>query len=494
MIHACYEGLNSYAACGVQKQSVAKATPIGTVVQTPSSVSNPSFKGVFSAWRLRTTLDSREDRKQYLKLLCKLDREGRNMLEYLLKTGILMSKDSQNNTTLSNLTKIVTTERAEGLSAKGILKDTVKTLANPYNVSQILGDIPSRYAKQVSSTVLADSRQKEATKKPDEHVAILVPSTTSERQTIDTINDIHSGCCPAASMEFDLASENPAEFARFAEGLSSKNMAVTKEIDLSSICDNTIDTIWLMNEFKIPYQAKDFNKATVTLAPDKNAIIRARIQTTDQNDDERTPLDVLMQSTFMNVASQQTYDTLTDTRGGKFDEDDDGLIEMEKTFLESIVNNRNTTSVIYQDIQMEEVTDASGNKSYKQKLAGYTKSTQETKDQIIETLKSGKNVIVGYIFTDNNNYVLGGHEVTISGIRINDKGQEEFIYNDTDSHEYSGKTRDRKPTYVLVDEFLPKIHHAGIPTEIATKTEQPQTDRLETSVNEFQSMLKGNQA
>ena len=495
MIRTYNEGFLNNTVYGIQKKSVADKTPVSSPV-CKSTVSEPSFTGLFSAWRLRTTLDNKDDRKQYVNVLRSLDKEGRNMLEYLLKTGILMQKDSQNNTALYNLNKIITTERAQGLSAKGLLKNTVETMANPYNVSQILGDIPSSYAKHVSNTVLNDAKEKESKLNTDEHVAILVPSNASNQQAIGTLNNIHSGTCPAASMEFDLASENPAEFARFAEGLSSKNMAVTKEIQLNSISENTLDTVWLLNAFNIPYEAKDFKTAQLLFTPDKNAIIRAQIQTTHQNDDERSPLDVLMQSTFMNVGSQQTYDSITDTRGGQFDSDDNGLIEMEKTFVESVVNNRNTTSVIYQDIQVEEVNapnspeaDANG-KIYKQKLAGHTKSPQVVKQQIVDTLKSGKNVIIGYTFTDDNNYIIGGHEVTISGIRINDKGQEEFIYNDTDSDSYDQKLRNNKPKYVLVDEFLPKIHHAGIPTEIAEKDEAKPVENWVNAVNDFQTMVK----
>ena len=74
----------------------------------------------------------------------------------------------------------------------------------------------------------------------------------------------------------------------------------------------------------------DYDNANLTFAPDKNAIVRARIQTTNRDPNERSALDVLMQSTFMQVGSQQTYDTLSDKRQGKFNNNDKGLIEFEK--------------------------------------------------------------------------------------------------------------------------------------------------------------------
>ena len=85
----------------------------------------------------------------------------------------------------------------------------------------------------------------------------------------------HSGCCVAASIEFNLASQMPAEFARIAEGLSSPNMSVKKHLSLNTLCDNKEDSKWLLDNFKIPYTMTDENNVEVTIAPDKNAIFRA---------------------------------------------------------------------------------------------------------------------------------------------------------------------------------------------------------------------------
>ena len=147
-----------------------------------------------------------------------------------------------------------------------------------------------------------------------------------------------------------MAKNYPAEFARFAAGLSSPELAVNKTIQLKNLTDNVLDSVWLLNAFEIPYEMKDYENAVLKIAPDKNAIMRATIQTTNRDKGERSSLDVLMQSAFMNVGSEQSYNTLSDKRKGKFNQNDKGLIEFEKTFTESIVENENKTSITYQKV------------------------------------------------------------------------------------------------------------------------------------------------
>lgn len=189
------------------------------------------------------------------------------------------------------------------MNSQAILKDTINTISDPHIITQQFGNIPEQFQQMAKA---------------------------SEGNSSEDINVEHSGTCVASSIEFNLAQKHPAEFARFAEGLSSPQMAVNKTIKMNNLADNTLDAIWLLNAFEVPYEAKDFDKATLKFAPDKNAIIRAQIQTVDKDKMERSPLDVLMQSTFMQVGSQQSYDTLTDKRAGKFNQNDKGLIEFEK--------------------------------------------------------------------------------------------------------------------------------------------------------------------
>ena len=392
-------------------------TPQTSFTSNPSNVSFMQYSS-----ELRTQLVSKEEIKKYNELSAILDKETKKNLNYLLKSGILLNTDSNDkSTTLDNLYKIATSQRAQGLNNEVILRDTIQILTQPHVVTQQFGNIPNQYKEQVASLAKGDNPNVE-----------------------------HSGTCPAASIEFSLAQKHPAEFARFAEGLSSPEMSVTKNISLNNLADNTLDAIWLLNAFEIPYEAKDFNNAKLKLAPDKNAIVRAHIQTVDRDNQERSAVDVLMQSTFMQVGSQQSYDSLTDRRFGKFNQNDKGLIEFEKTFTESVVGDKNTISVTYQTIDENA------------KLVGYETDFDTMKKQIKEALDMGENVIIGYTQVDNTNTVVNGHEITIIGMKSDKNGKVTFVCHDTDD----GMS---KPVEYSEDYLLPKIHHAGLPQKVAEK-------------------------
>lgn len=394
------------------------------------------FNPTFSASQLRTRLTTEDEKSKYNQLVKISDKQTRKNLDSLLKKGILLNADSNDKTSvLDSLYKIATTPRANGLNAGILVSETVATLNDPYKITQEFGDIPKEFENDVISAYKSTNAK--------------APSFTAQNKAnvpAET-NVEHSGTCVAASEEFNLAQKMPAEFARFAEGLSSPNMQVQKNIKLANLADNTLDSVWLLNAFEIPYEMKDFNNAKLTFAPDKNAIIRAKIQTVDKDPHERSCIDVLMQSTLMQVGSQQSYDSLTDKRQGKFNQNDKGLIEFEKTFTESVLEDKNKISVTYQTVDENA------------KLVGYETDMTTMKRQLIETLDKGENVIIGYTQVDDNNIIINGHEITIVGYKKNNDGKLTFICNDTDD----GMS---KPIEYSEDYLLPKIHHAALPHDI----------------------------
>lgn len=394
------------------------------------------FNPTFSASQLRTRLTIEDEKSKYNQLVKISDKQTRKNLDSLLKKGILLNADSNDKTSvLDSLYKIATTPRANGLNAGILVSETVATLNDPYKITQEFGDIPKEFENDVISAYKSTNAK--------------APSFTAQNKAnvpAET-NVEHSGTCVAASEEFNLAQKMPAEFARFAEGLSSPNMQVQKNIKLANLADNTLDSVWLLNAFEIPYEMKDFNNAKLTFAPDKNAIIRAKIQTVDKDPHERSCIDVLMQSTLMQVGSQQSYDSLTDKRQGKFNQNDKGLIEFEKTFTESVLEDKNKISVTYQTVDENA------------KLVGYETDMTTMKRQLIETLDKGENVIIGYTQVDDNNIIINGHEITIVGYKKNNDGKLTFICNDTDD----GMS---KAIEYNEDYLLPKIHHAALPHDI----------------------------
>ena len=437
----------------VQPMKQASAKPVQNY--NTQHATAPAFTGKTTTdMGVRTSLNTKEEKTEYNYLTKHLDKDGRKLLNMTLKSGILLRNDSNDkSTTLDNLYKMASTPRAEGMNADLLLKHTLRAIADPFTITQRFGDVPAEDKPAVIDNITNNSK-----------------NLIDRKVTDIELDDMFSGCCVAASEEFNLATRNPAEFARFAEGFTSPSMSVQKDIKMNSLSDKTLDAIWLLDAFEIPYEAKDFNTAKVTIAPDKNAIIRGQIQEHHQDPLERSPIDVLMQSAFMNIGSQQSYNTLDDKRGGKFSNEDKGLVDFEKTFLESVVEDKNVTSVTYQKVDEN------------QRVVGYEADYNTVKNQLLETLNSGNNIIIGYTMTDENNQIEGGHEITIIGAKTDKNGELSFICNDTDDDQST-------PIEYPASYLIPKIHHAGIPTDIAEKG-MNQTDNWVLGIRDFNNQEK----
>ena len=413
----------------------------------------PTFKAAAyqSAVTVRTELTTKEEKKKYEELIVELDGKYRKKLNYALKSGILLKNNSDDKTTvLDNLHKIVKEPRDEGLDGRTILKEALDIIHNPYVITQTCEDIPEEYKTPVIGLVTNLSEN--------------IPEIQEANFYLD---NMHTGTCPTASVEFDLATKNPAEFFRIVEGLTSPKNEAYKVIDMNALSEKTLDAVWLLNKFKTPHEITDFNKAIVLLKPDNNAIIRARIQNNHRDPGERSIIDVLMQSTMMQLGSQQTYDSLIDKRApNEWTEEDGGLIDFEKTYVESIMENKNTVSVIYQKV------DANG------RLEGYEKDFATIKKELLDTLEMGHNIIIGYTWPDpENDNKLAGHEITIVGTKTAMNGETIFICQDSDD-EYD------KPIEMPESFLLPKIHHAGLPEEIAMRDFQYE-DSWKVGVDDF---------
>jgi len=408
-------------------------------------IKSPSFTAAQPPLALRTALVSKEEKEKYTAILNSLGKSEKKSIELLLKNGRLLNTNSNDKTsTLDNLHKILTMPRADGLDTAKVLKETIAILADPFIITQQFGDIPEKDVKKILELGNKNSKPTSLIKKDGPE--------TAQSAVLDAnlINVEHSGSCVAASIEFNLATQMPAEFARFAEGLSSKKIAVEKNIQIKNLANNSLDAVWLLNAFEVPYKMDDFNSAKLTLAPDKNAIIRAQIQNSNKDNLERSLVDVLMQSTFMNVGSQQSYNSLTDSRSGKFNQNDKGLIEFEKTFTESVVEDKNKISVTYQ------IVDDNA------KLTGYETDFKTIKKHITDSLAMGENVIIGYTQTDASNTIINGHEITIVGAKEGKDGKLTFTCNDTDDN-------NPKSIEYSEDYLIPKIHHAGLPQAVVEK-------------------------
>ncbi len=387
-----------------------------------------SFKGFFSNV-FSPLQNSIADNRAYNEIFNSVSGKDRKNLEILKKTGKLKSKDSNDNSsTIENLYKILKTPRISGLDNKKILSETLERIANPFTIQQRFGRISDEEALNLLNT-----QQNNLPNSP---------------HNINDIDVLHSASCVAASVEFNLADKKPAEFARLVAGLSSPEMSVVSDIKMKDISNNLLDSVYILKLFNANTLSQDWEKVKLKIEPDRDAIVRARAQASKTNPMERSSIDVLLQSAFMQLGSQGTYNSLTDKRYGSLSTNDTGLTEFEKTFTETIINNEGEkTSLTYQIVDDNAV------------LTGYTTSPEMVKEHLLASLKSGVNVIIGVTETDANNKIIGGHELTVIDSKIGKDGELYFVYQDSDDDIIG-------PVSVKAKDLIPKIHHAGLPTKI----------------------------
>lgn len=385
-------------------------------------------------------------KKQLYVVKSKLDKTSQAALKRLEQRGILTDNNSNDGSTvLDNLYKIATEPRLMGLSDKQILAEVIKALDNPASITQKFGDIPENVANEISQE-------------------------TGEAFPEQALNVVSSSCV-VASMEFNLASKTPAEFVRFAEGLSGKQYSVDKNIKMSAIADGTVSGLWHLREFNTEHSiSNNWEDVSIKIKPDRNAIVRARVQSSYKDPNERSCVDALIQSALLNLGSQHTYDALTDERTGKFNADKAGLTDFEKNFVENVVFGKPKISVVYQ------VLDENGY------LTGYNCELSEMKQHILKSLEAGENVIIGYTHMDENKKVDGGHEITITDYKQDEQGNGIFVCNDTDDNI-------DKQIEVKEEQLLPLIHHAGI-SKSALNENDIVVESWREIVDEFQKIIK----
>ena len=261
MVSVNFQNAKVYQTSGIVNKT--QSAPFSSQNETMKT-SSPAFRAeaYTSAVTVRTALTTKDEKKKYKEISEELDAKYRRKLDYALKSGILLKNDSDDKSSvLDNLHKILKEERDPGLDGRTILEECLDIIQNPYVITQTCEDIPREYKVPVIG---------------------LVTNMSEDENEINEANynldNMHTGTCPTASVEFDLATKNPAEFFRIVEGLTSSANEAYKIIDMDALSDKTLDAVWLLNKFKTPHKVLNFDKAAVVLKPDKNALIRARIR------------------------------------------------------------------------------------------------------------------------------------------------------------------------------------------------------------------------
>ncbi|MGD9579901.1 MAG: hypothetical protein AB7V50_00875 [Vampirovibrionia bacterium] len=403
-------------------------------------------------------LKNEADKDAFVKVYSAVDLQGQADLKFLLNSGKLLSNDADDGTsTLQNLARILAEPRAKGLNSKVVLHDTLRALANPYTITQNFGKL----SPQVAASIMKNAQTAQFAKavgletKTVSFAAKSQPNVNNPKDQLPEEYSVNaSGTCVAASTEFNLADKRPAEFARYAADLSGINMSVKEQFKFDDIDTNTLNAMYWLDQFNVDYAADNFTEGFVTLKPDDAAIFRAISQSQARAKGTRSTIDVLMQSTFMQLGSASSYNSLNDIRTGGFNQSNRGLTEFEKSMTEAIVDDKGgISSVTYQQVDDNAF------------LVAYNKDYQSTLMEIINSLKAGFNVVIGITETDSKAQIIGGHEITVVGSEVDINGKLIFICNDTDDDK-------DEPIRIPAEELIPKIHHAGIPNIVLKQTPQ----------------------
>jgi len=407
-----------------------------------------NYTNSFGSW-FKTKKKSHPGIKiMYAKLSDNMDSESKILLNQLYKNGELLARDSNDgSSTLENLYKIMTKPRLPYFDKKDIIEETIKTIADPYIITQNFGKIPPAELVNIvndeNKRLLAKIRKSKAN-----------PDNIGDTYPINPKNvfNLHGSTCSAASIEFNLADRRPAEFTRYVEGLTSPEKNVKTRIKFSDLSKNMLDALNALIDEHSDFKALDWKNIEVTLKPDKNAYLRADVQEDDRVKDTRSLIDVLIQSTFMQLGSKATYNSLTDKRS-KDVGDGAGLNQSEIAFVESIVeSNSKKVPVLYMQLN-NDLT----------KVVKYNYDFEKTKKQFIDSLDQGRNIIMGFMVDmDKKGNIITpqGHEVSVTGYEYDKKGKLWFKYNDTDDGNYFA------PSWIEADKFIPTVHHANIPENV----------------------------
>lgn len=422
----------------------------------------------------RTEMNKSETIK-YNIIKSKISSEYQTKLVNALKNGQLLQDNSDNKTTvLESLYKILTTPRADNLDGKQIVEECIDILDNPYVITQSAEDIPEEYQEECTERLVAhemkmyerrledynksvaemltlqadfEKMTPEAQRLTMEQMSAPIPSpiiiteetarNSVEQRQDELFNYRNVNTCAAASIEFYLASQHPAQFFKMVEELTSEQKSFMKNVNWNNLNNENFHTDCTIIDKK---------NAIVKITADENAYLLAKIQTKHKDENERSIVDIIMQSTIMNLGSGGTYESIGDRYGLTsykcYDFAESGLKAEMAEFVLDILCDDNIECSIYKDYD------------YKANKLKDMYNPADIKNEILDALNRKGSVVAGFCWNDAITGICG-HEITIIGYTTNMNGDGFFIIQDSDDSE-------SKPALWEEKSCLEMLHHAFI--------------------------------
>lgn len=387
------------------------------------------------------------------KVLSSMDKDA---LKTLLKEGVLDdTKTDDGHSTLYHLYAILKTPRTAGLDGERLVQETVRLLNKPYLITQKFSPLSENTAQVLM----------QMNNQPNKMLNRSGATSIKPQVTFDDIEILNSATCVPSSLMYKMADRSPGELTRHINELSSPLQAFYEKVKLTELSPDNPEMAYEILEInKIPYQKTSPDEVMVKVAIPEAGIVRAvNAHNRNISTSYRTGVEALVQSAYMFLATK-TYDPVTDLRDDQSNpgEGSKGLTEPEKTLMENIIkDNAPIMPVTYQAVsaKLNPAPDEEGLPF----LYGYNRSFEQTTQDIIDALNMGEAVIVGFVEPWPNGAIAGGHEITITSAFVDEKdGEIKFWVIDSDDDI-------PRPVVRTARELVPKIHHAGLPVELAKK-------------------------
>ena len=382
-----------------------------------------------------------------------LPKESQTIFKNLLKSGVLTDTGSEDKQpTFYHLYAMANSPRIEGVDGKRLAVDMLRILDKPYTITQkfapMAGDVKQAVIKEFNTLSQFTNRSE----LPDNYAGV-VPSD---------LNKAFSATCVPSSQMYRMAENNPAELCRQLNELSA--MGYFWEAAQR-------DEIW-PNEPNLAEEAlAEWRADYIQTGPDSFKVkvqipYSGRLRAINSGISNKpgitqSPAESLYQSALSNFGTGKRYNDLLGIRWDKFNTIMPGLNDMEKSFMESVIEDKGPIqSISYQVTSSKaDVPEGETPDGY---LFGYTNSFESTTSHILKGLKQGWAPIVGITYTNSQGKLQGGHEVTIVGA-YNDEKTNELMFVVVDSDDGIPK-----PVVHSARSFVPQIHHMGFPKSIAS--------------------------
>lgn len=383
----------------------------------------------------------------------KLPSKSQQTFKRLLQNGVLTDTRSENQQpTFYHLYAMANSPRINGVDGQRLVTDMLRILDKPYTITQKFAPMASDIKKATIKEFNTLSKFNNRSELPETYTGI-VPSD---------LGKAFSATCVPSSQMYRMAENNPSELCRQINELSA--MGYFWETAHR-------DEIWPNEPNRAEEALAEWRSDYIQTGPDSFKVkvqipYSGRLRAINSGMSNKpgvvqSPAESLYQSALSNFGTGKRYNDLLGVRWDKFNTIMPGLNDMEKSFMESVIEDKGPIqSVSYQVTSSKaNVKEGETPDGY---LFGYTNSFESTTNHVLQGLKQGWAPIVGITYTDSTGKLQGGHEVTIVGA-YNDEKTNELMFVVVDSDDGIPK-----PVVHDAKSFVPQIHHMGFPKSIAT--------------------------